>query len=78
MAEEGEAAVHTAWVSDYEAGLAAYRARRWEEAIAAFARCGKARPDGDRASEMMIDHCRALKTNPPPADWSAVTVMGSK
>ncbi len=78
MAAEADAQSSKVWVAAYEGGLVAYRARRWDEAIDAFERCCKARPGGDRASELMIDHCRALKANPPPADWSAVTVMGTK
>jgi adenylate cyclase len=78
MADDADANAGAAWRGAYEAGLAAYRARRWDEAIAAFETCRKARPGGDRASELMIDQCRALKASPPPADWSAVTVMGTK
>jgi adenylate cyclase len=78
MADEGGGSDRKEWVAAYEAGLSAYRGRRWDEAIAAFEACRTARPGGDRASGLMIDQCRALKTNPPPADWSAVTVMGTK
>jgi adenylate cyclase len=78
MADDADATAQDTWVSAYQTGLAAYRARRWDEAIANFETCRKTRPGGDRASELMIDHCRALKASPPPADWSAVTVMGTK
>ncbi len=78
MADDADGNAHNAWVSAYQTGLAAYRACRWDEAIAAFETCRKTRPGGDRASVLMIDHCRALKASPPPADWSAVTVMGTK
>lgn len=78
MTDDADSQGYKIWVATYESGLAAYRARQWDEAVAAFERCRKARPDGDRASELMIDHCHALKANPPPADWSAVTVMGTK
>jgi adenylate cyclase len=78
MSDDVVAATRDGWVAAYEVGLAAYRACRWDEAIAAFETCRKTRPGGDRASELMIDHCRALKASPPPADWSAVTVMGTK
>ena len=78
MTDESGAGNDKAWVSAYEAGLAAYRGRRWDDAMAAFEACRAARPGADRASELMIDHCRVLKSNPPPADWAAVTVMGTK
>src|SRR5262249_8075371 len=78
MADEGDAHAHDVWVSAYRAGLAAYRERKWDEAIAAFERCRSTRQGGDHASDLMIDHCRALKAGPLPADWSAVTVMGTK
>ncbi|HYV89723.1 MAG TPA: adenylate/guanylate cyclase domain-containing protein [Candidatus Polarisedimenticolia bacterium] len=78
MSDEGAAGAQADWIAAYEAGLAAYRARRWDEAIAAFETCRKTRPGGDRPSELMIDQCRALMANPPPADWAAVNVMGTK
>src|SRR5262249_29548791 len=71
-ADEGDAHAQHAWVSAYQAGLAAYRKRKWDEAIAAFERCREGRQGGDHASDLMLDHCRALKASPLPADWSAV------
>ena len=62
----------------YEAGLAAYRARRWAEAIAAFDETIALRPGGDEPAAMLLARCRQFLIDPPPADWAAVTVMGAK
>ena len=66
------------WIARYEAGLAAYRGRRWAEAIAAFEAVIAARPGGDAPAAMLLARCRQFLTEPPPADWAAVTVMGAK
>jgi adenylate cyclase len=77
MAEEG-AAQCWAWVADYEAGLAAYRARRWQEAVACLERTIAKRPGGDAAAAILIERCRSFQLDPPGPDWVALTVMGSK
>ena len=66
------------WIARYEAGLAAYRGRRWAEAIAAFEAVIAARSGGDAPSAMLLQRCRQFLIDPPPADWAAVTVMGAK
>jgi adenylate cyclase len=66
------------WIARYEAGLAAYRGRRWAEAIAAFEAVIAARPGGDAPSAMLLQRCRRFLIDPPPAEWAAVTVMGAK
>jgi adenylate cyclase len=73
-----EAGAPEPWVAGYEAGLAAYRARRWAEAIAAFEAVIAARPGGDAPAAMLLARCRQFLTEPPPEDWTAVTVMGAK
>jgi adenylate cyclase len=78
MADDSAAQMGLAWVAAYEAGLTAYRQRRWDDAIAAFQKCRAERSGGDRASELMIEHCQALKATPPTAAWAAVTIMGAK
>nr|UXE45908.1 hypothetical protein Hi04_10k_c5418_00031 [uncultured bacterium] len=65
------------WIARYEAGLAAYRGRRWAEAIAAFEAVIATRP-GDAPAALLLARCRQFLTEPPPADWAAVTVMGAK
>ncbi|HET6222463.1 MAG TPA: adenylate/guanylate cyclase domain-containing protein, partial [Dongiaceae bacterium] len=77
MAEAGDPA-RFAWVKDYEAGLAAYRARRWEEAVHLFTAANAARDRGDRPSQIFIERCRALLANPPGADWTPVAVLMEK
>ena len=59
-------------------GLAAYRARRWQEAVACFERAIVKRPGGDAAASMLIERCRSYQLEPPGPDWMALTVMGSK
>ncbi len=78
MADNAAAQEDFAWVATYESGLAAYRRRRWDDAVGAFEKCRSERPGGDRASGLMIEHCMTLKANPPSMTWVAVTIMGAK
>ncbi len=52
----------------YEAGLSAYRARRWDEALALFGKCLLLRPD-DGPSRLMEGRCRNYRDRPPAEDW---------
>ena len=52
----------------YEAGLAPYRERRWDDALELFGKCLRRRPD-DGASKLMEWRCRNYRDNPPPEDW---------
>jgi class 3 adenylate cyclase len=52
----------------YSEGLAAYRARRWDEACAAFAAALEAVPD-DGPSMALLARVADLKLNPPPDNW---------
>jgi adenylate cyclase len=52
----------------YAEGLAAYRARQWDQALAAFTAALEAVP-GDGPSLAMIARIEALKLAPPPDDW---------
>jgi adenylate cyclase len=65
------------WVRAYEAGLDAYAAREWQAAIAHFERADRAR-GGDQPSQLLIERCRRLIAEPPPADWSPVLVLDGK
>jgi adenylate cyclase len=67
-----------AWIKDYEAGLAAYRARRWEEAAHLFTAANAARDGGDRPAQIFIERCRTLIADPPGADWTPVAVLMEK
>src|SRR5262249_10368479 len=75
MAADGET---EAWIDVYEAGLAHCRARRWPEAVAAFEQVMAMRPEGDGPSATLLEHCRRCIKSPPPPEWQAVTVMGTK
>jgi adenylate cyclase len=72
------AAERFAWVKDYESGLVAYRARRWDEAAHLFAAVNAARDGGDRPSQIFIERCRELLANPPGPDWTPVAVLMEK
>jgi class 3 adenylate cyclase len=52
----------------YAEGLAAYRARCWDEARAAFAAALEAAPD-DGPSMALLARVADLKLNPPPDNW---------
>jgi adenylate cyclase len=66
------------WVARYEAGLAAYRDRRWPEAERHFAAADAARPDGDGPSRLFVERCRELIAAPPGADWTPVAIQMEK
>ncbi len=52
----------------YAEGLAAYRARRWDEACNAFEAALEAVP-GDGPASTLLDRIASLRDIPPPADW---------
>jgi adenylate cyclase len=62
-------------IEHFHAGLAAYRARDWESAIAAFERAIEARP-GDGPSDFYLRRCREHLKTPAPPTWEAVTTFG--
>jgi adenylate cyclase len=66
-----------AWVHPYEAGLAAYEDRSWNEAIALFEQTIALRGT-DQPADIMIARCRELLANPPSADWQPVVALQSK
>jgi len=77
MGRKGElASAQTALRSRYAEGLAAYRARRWDEARKAFAAALEAAP-GDGPSTAFIARLDELQ-NPPPADWDGAWHLESK
>ena len=63
------------WVASYEAGLAAWRARDFKAAIAAFGNVLEIRDDA--ASSAMIERCRQQLEN-PAGDWDGTTVARTK
>ena len=74
----GPAPTQAQWselIAHFHAGLAAYRARDWGGAIAAFERAIQARSN-DGPSDLYLRRCREhLHTQPPPT-WEAVTTFG--
>jgi adenylate cyclase len=74
----GEASVGRleAW-QRYAAGLAAYRARRFEEAREQFAAVLKGEPEDGPAREM-LGRCDEYLVTPPPPDWRGEHVLHAK
>jgi len=66
------------WVETYEAGLAAYEDRRWREAVRLFEATAACRGGDDRPSEILLERCHACLADPPPDDWTPISVMESK
>jgi adenylate cyclase len=61
----------------YAEGLAAYRARRWDDARAAFQVALEAVP-GDGPSKVMAERVENFRVNPPPADWDGAWRLDQK
>jgi adenylate cyclase len=61
----------------YNTGLAAYKQRKWDDAISAFEQALRAVPK-DGPSALYLDRARACKLNPPPEDWDGVFTMTTK
>jgi len=65
------------WVSLYETGLEAYRARNFAAAVGFFQMVLVAR-EGDQPSRVMIERCRQFLEAPPEDSWEATTAMDTK
>ncbi len=61
----------------YNLGLAAYKQRKWDEAIKAFEMALKVAPE-DGPSGLYLERTKAFKETPPPDDWDGVYVMTTK
>jgi adenylate cyclase len=61
----------------YAEGLAAYRARRWDEARTAFTRALEAVP-GDGPAKALMSRIDAFAQNPPAADWDGAWYLDHK
>ncbi|HEU5196975.1 MAG TPA: CHASE2 domain-containing protein [Methylomirabilota bacterium] len=61
----------------YAAGLAAYRARKFDEALEQFHAALKAEPE-DGPSKEMIARCEEYLVTPPPDDWRGEHALHSK
>ena len=58
-------------------GLAAYGARNWRSAIAAFDSALEAVPE-DGPSRIFRERVRRLEVDPPPADWKGEWTLHEK
>lgn len=64
-------------VEVYLRGLALYREKKWDEAIAVFKQALEIDPD-DGPSKTYIERCEDFKVLPPPEPWDGVFVMKTK
>lgn len=64
-------------VEVYLRGLALYREKRWDEAIAVLKQALEIDPD-DGPSKTYIGRCEDFKVLPPPEQWDGVFVMKTK
>jgi adenylate cyclase len=78
MIEDRPACGALDWVGAYEAGLAAYRERRWERAIELFKETKRLRGGSDGPSDVMLGRCAEFAAAPPAPDWMGVSVMETK
>lgn len=61
----------------YAEGLAAYRARNWDDARKAFGAVLEAVP-GDGPSMALLERIDGFQANPPPADWDGAWHLDQK
>jgi adenylate cyclase len=61
----------------YAEGLAAYRARRWEDASRAFAAALAAVPEDGPAAVLMA-RSHGFRSNPPADDWDGAWYLEQK
>ncbi|MCX7680290.1 MAG: tetratricopeptide repeat protein [Spirochaetes bacterium] len=61
----------------YNMGLAAYKQKRWDEAIRYFELALQIDPN-DGPSEVYLERSKNYKKNPPPPDWDGVYTMTTK
>ncbi len=66
------------WARTYEAGLGAYKDRRWSEAIGFFEATAAIRSTVDHPSEILMERCRSFLADPPHSDWIPISVLESK
>jgi adenylate cyclase len=73
----GEFVDPSGWVASYEAGLACYRARKFEQAIREFEKVLDIRKQ-DLASSLMIERCKQQLTEPADEDWDGTAIARTK
>lgn len=65
------------WLDAYAAGLAAYKAGRWDEAEAGFRKCLELRGGEDAACDLMLERITRLRTD-PPSGWDGIYAFEEK
>jgi adenylate cyclase len=78
MSEDRPACGALDWIGAYEAGLAAYRERRWERAAELFRETRRLKGGADGPAEVMLARCAEFAAAPPAPDWMGVSVMETK
>jgi adenylate cyclase len=66
-----------AFVERFGWGLSAYKAQRWDEAIARFREADALR-GGDPPSRVYVERCEAMHREPPGPEWDGVFEMKTK
>ena len=61
----------------YNMGLAAYKQKKWDDAISAFGKAVEIDPD-DGPSGLYLKRSNDYKINPPPENWDGVFIMTTK
>jgi adenylate cyclase len=67
----------TAWVDAFTWGISAYKAQRWDEAVARFHEADRLR-GGDPCSRKYVARCEAMRREPPGPEWDGVFEMKTK
>ena len=66
-----------AFVERFRWGISAYKAQRWDEAIARFREADELR-GGDPTSRTYVERCEAMCREPPGPEWDGVFEMKTK
>ena len=72
-----ELPMEPAFLDAYAEALAAFKDRRWAEAIPGFQKAMELKP-GDAPSKTYIERAKVFQLMPPPADWEGVFDLTSK
>jgi adenylate cyclase len=67
----------SAFVEKFTWGLGAYKAQRWDEAVARFREADALR-GGDPCSKKYVARCEAMRRDPPGPEWDGVFEMKTK
>lgn len=62
----------------YEEGIEHYFNQEWDKAITKFSKSKELEQHDANPSEIFIDRCKMMKSDPPAPDWNGVFIMKSK